>query len=126
MPPPTAPAVPIRVATVKIEASIPASALAGLVPPEPAPAGSPVLTLILDGAGPSWTVQATLSGKSVRRVNKTVAEHGPDAVKVILSGTLHPPTTPGKPFRLENAGVTAIIKTPKPVAAATETGEPRP
>jgi hypothetical protein len=90
----------------------PASLPADLVPPEPQPAGDPVLDLELEGG--SLVVRAKLNGKSVRRALKTIAEHGPDGVNVLVQGNLKPPPSPGEPFVLDAAGLAATPKTPRP------------
>ena len=64
----------IRVKGVKINTLIPAASLAGLVPPEPQPAGSPVIEIEIEGS--PLVIRATLNGKSVRRALKVIAEHG--------------------------------------------------
>jgi hypothetical protein len=95
----------------------PASLPADLVPPEPQPAGDPVLDLELEGG--SLVVRAKLNGKSVRKVLKTIAEHGVDGVNVLVQGNLKPPAAPGGPFVLDSAGLVATPKTPKPDGGGT-------
>jgi hypothetical protein len=82
-----------------------------LVPPEPAPAGDAVIDLALEGS--PLVVSAKLNGKSVRRALKAIAEHGPAGVNVILQGNIRPGPTPGAPYVLEGAGLSAMIKAPK-------------
>jgi hypothetical protein len=84
---------------------------ADLVPPEPQPAGNPVIELALEGS--SLVVQASLNGKSVRRALKVIAEHGPEHVNVVLQGMLKPAATPGGPFILDAAGLAATPKIAK-------------
>jgi hypothetical protein len=102
----------IPVKGLKINTLLPPAALpADLVPPEPQPAGNPVITLALEGS--PLLVQASLNGKSVRRALKVIAEHGPDNVNVVLQGNLKPATTPGGPFLLDGAGLAATPKIAK-------------
>jgi hypothetical protein len=111
------PHVTIPVRGLKIQTLLPPAALpADFVPPEPHPAGNPVIELQLDGT--LLCVLAVLNGKSVRRALKTIAEHGADGVNVVLQGTIKPPAAPGGPYVLDGAGLTA---TPK--AKATPAGE---
>ena len=44
---------------------------------------------------------------------KTIAEHGPENVNVVLQGNLKPATTPGGPFLLDGAGLAATPKIAK-------------
>jgi hypothetical protein len=75
----------IRVKGVKINTLLPPAALpADLVPPEPQPAGI-----------------------------KTIAEHGPDNVNVLLQGNLRPEAAAGGPYELDAAGLNVTPKTPK-------------
>ena len=68
---------------LKINTLLPPAALpTDLVPPEPQPAGNPVVELQLEGS--PLVVQADLNGKSVRRALKVIAEHGPENVNVVL------------------------------------------
>jgi hypothetical protein len=98
---------------MKLNSLIPPAALpADLVPPEPQPAGDPVLDLELEGG--SLTVQAKLNGKSVRKALKQIAEHGPDGVTVIIQGNIRPQPAPGQPFLLDSAGLSVTPKTPRP------------
>jgi hypothetical protein len=61
-------------------------------------------------------VRATLNGKSVRKVLKLIAEHGPDGVNVVLQGILKPPARAGDTCTLECPGLSATVKTPPPGA----------
>jgi hypothetical protein len=61
---------------------------ADLVPPEPAPAGSPTLTLQLEGTPLLLTVQ--LNGKTCRKALKQLAECGVDNASALIQGTLVP------------------------------------
>jgi hypothetical protein len=83
-----------------------------LVPPEPEPAGSPVLDVALEGG--ALVARARLNGKSVRKALKVVAEHGTENVVLVLQGALKPPAAPGEPYHLEGAGLTATVKAPRP------------
>jgi hypothetical protein len=56
---------------------------------------------------------------------KQVAEHGPAGMAVALQGVLRPPTSPGTPFILADAGFQAAVKTPRP-APAEPAREPGP
>jgi hypothetical protein len=102
----------IRVKGLKINTLLPPAELpADLVPPEPQPAGNPVIDLALEGS--PLVVRGSLNGKSVRRALKAIAEHGPAEVNVVLQGTLTPAPTPGAPFVLEGAGLTVTPKAAK-------------
>jgi hypothetical protein len=101
----------VRVKGVKINTLIPPASLVGLVPPEPQPAGNPVIDIEIEGS--TIVLQATLNGKSVRRACKVIAEHGPDGVNALLQGNLKPPNAPGGPFLLDAAGLAVTPKTPK-------------
>ena len=104
--------VTIPVKGLKINTLVPPASLPGdLVPPEPQPAGNPVINLALEGS--SLVVRASLNGKSVRRALKVIAEHGPENVNVVLQGTLKPAATPGGPFLLDGAGLAATPKVAK-------------
>jgi hypothetical protein len=92
----------------------PAALPADLVPPEPQPAGNPVIDLQLEGS--PLVVRASLNGKFVRRALKVIAEHGPENVNVVLQGTLKPAAAAGDPFVLEGAG---LVATPKVAKAET-------
>lgn len=102
----------IRLKGVKINTLLPPASLpADLVPPEPAPAGTPEIDLEIEGT--PLVLRAALNGKSVRRALKTIAEHGPDNVNVLLQGNLKPGTA-GGPYLLEAAGLAVTPKVPKP------------
>ena len=103
----------IRVKGVKNNTLLPPAALpTDVVPPEPLPAGNPVVERALESAGRPLVVRASLNGKAVRRALKAIAEQGPKNVNVVLQGTLKP-AAPGEPFLLEGAGLAVIIKSPK-------------
>jgi len=72
------------------------------------PAGEPTLELILEGS--NLVVLVKLNGKNFRKLIKSIAEHGPDAVSIVLQGTLRPSTGQGRPFTLEGAGFQANLK----------------
>jgi hypothetical protein len=52
----------IRVKGIKINTLVPPASLVGLVPPEPQPAGNPVIDVELEGS--PIVLRATLNGKS--------------------------------------------------------------
>ena len=105
----------IKLKGVKVNTLLPPAALpADLVPPEPQPAGNPVIELEIEGT--PLIMRAVLNGKSVRRALKTIAEHGPDNVNVLLQGNLRPPAAPGGPYELDAAGLNVTPKTAKPEA----------
>src|SRR3954451_17828151 len=107
----------IKVNTFKVVVPIdPAAIPPDLVPPEPRPAGNPILELVLEG-GTAVTVRAQLSGKSARRALKQVAEADPATIACAIQGSLKPPTKPGEPFLLGDAGLQVFVKAPKPGAA---------
>ncbi len=110
----------IRLKGVKINTLIPAASLVGLVPPEPQPAGNPVIDLEIEGS--PLVIRATLNGKSVRRALKVVAEHGADGVNALLQGNLKPAATAGEPYILDTAG---LLVTPK-VAKSEAPGPSEP
>jgi hypothetical protein len=115
----------IPVKGLKINTFLPPALLpADLVPPEPQPAGNPVIELQLEGS--TLVVRASLNGKSVRRALKVIAEHGAEHVNVVLQGNLKSPATPGGPFLLEGAGLAATPKVAKPPqpAGPEEGGQP--
>jgi hypothetical protein len=104
----------IRLKGVKINTLIPAASLVGLVPPEPQPAGSPVIDLEIEGS--PLVIRATLNGKSVRRALKAIAEHGAEGVNALLQGNLKPGATEGGPYILDTAGLAVTPKVAKPEA----------
>jgi hypothetical protein len=105
----------IKLKGVKVNTLLPPAALpADLVPPEPQPAGNPVIELEIEGT--PLVLRVVLNGKSVRRALKTIAEHGPENVNVLLQGNLRPPAAPGGPYELDAAGLNVTPKTPKPEA----------
>ncbi len=98
---------------LKIASLIPAEAIPGdLVPPEPQPAGRAIFEVALEGSG--LVLRVECNGKAVRKALKAIAEHGPDGVNLLLQGTIKPPAQPGDPLRLEDAGLSAMPKAPKP------------
>jgi hypothetical protein len=101
----------IRLKGVKINTLIPAASLEGLVPPEPQPAGTPVLDIEIEGS--PLVIRATLNGKSVRRALKVIAEHGADGVNALLQGNLKPAATEGGPYILDTAGLAVTPKVAK-------------
>ncbi len=102
----------IKLKGVKINTLLPpAELLADLVPPEPLPAGNPVVELEIEGT--PLVMRAVLNGKSVRRAIKTIAEHGPGNVNVLLQGNLRPAAAAGGPYELDAAGLNVTPKAPK-------------
>lgn len=111
--------IPVR--GIKVSTLIPPASLlaAGLVPPEPQPAGNPVICLELEGG--SLSVRVVLNGKSVRKAIKAIAEHGTDGVNVVLQGNLRPSDAGGWYFELDAAGLAVtpkVAREPKGEAAA--------
>jgi hypothetical protein len=105
----------IKLKGVKVNTLLPPAALpADLVPPEPQPAGSPVVELEIEGT--PLVLRAVLNGKSVRRAIKTIAEHGPANVNVLLQGNLRPAAEPGGPYELDAPGLAVTPKAAKPEA----------
>jgi Domain of unknown function (DUF4326) len=103
----------IHVRGLKIASLIPADAIpADLVPPEPQPAGRAIFEVALEGSG--LVLRVECNGKAVRKALKAIAEHGADGVNLLLQGTIKPPAQPGGPLRLEDAGLSAMPKAPKP------------
>ena len=82
-----------------------------LVPME-GPAGEPIIELVLEGS--TLTALAKVNGKNYRKMLKTIAENGSDAVAVVLQGVLRPPADQGGPYLLEGAGFQVNLKTPRP------------
>ena len=114
----------IRLKGVKINTLIPAASLVGLVPPEPQPAGSPVIDLEIEGS--PLVIRATLNGKSVRRALKMIAEHGSEGVNALLQGNLKASATEGGPYILDTAGLAVTPKVAKAEAAGTSEPAGRP
>jgi hypothetical protein len=94
----------------------PAALPADLVPPEPQPAGTPVIVLALEGS--PLQVRASLNGKSVRRALKTIAEYGAENCNVVLQGNLKVSPQAGGGYILDAAGLTATPKVAKPAEPA--------
>jgi hypothetical protein len=88
--------------------------VAPLKPPEPQPAGSPVIDLEIEGS--PLVIRATLNGKSVRRALKVVADHGAEGVNALLQGNLKPAPSEGGPWILDTAGLAVTPKVAKPEA----------
>jgi hypothetical protein len=102
----------IKVPGLKVAVPLPADALPRDLVPMEGPAGEPVIELVLEGS--TLTVLAKLNGKNYRKMLKTHAENGSDAVAVVLQGVLRPPADQSGPFVLEGAGFQVNIKTPRP------------
>jgi hypothetical protein len=101
----------IKLKGVKINTLLPPAELADLVPPEPQPAGNPVVELEIEGT--PLIMRAVLNGKSVRRALKVIAEHGPGNVNVLLQGNLRPSSAAGGAYELDAAGLNVTPKAPK-------------
>ncbi len=103
----------IKLKGVKLNTLLPPASLpTDLVPPEPQPAGNPVIELEIEGT--PLVIRATLNGKSVRRALKTIAELGVDNVNVLLQGNLKGAARAvGDPYELDSAGLAVTAKTPK-------------
>jgi hypothetical protein len=105
----------IKLRGVKVNTLLPpASIPPDLVPPEPQPAGNPVIEVEIEGS--PLVLRAALNGRSVRKVLKAIAEHGADKVVVLLQGNLKANPTPGAPYPIDAAGLIASPRTPKPEA----------
>jgi hypothetical protein len=116
---PIKPRVSIPVKGLKVQTLLsPAALPPDFVPPEPQPAGNPILELKLEGS--PLRVWAILNGKSVRRALKVIAEHGSDNVNVLLQGNLKAPPAPDAPYPLDCPGLTATVK------ATPAAGNPTP
>ena len=105
----------IRVKGVKINTLIPAASLVGLVPPEPQPAGTPVIDIEIEGS--PLVIRATLNGKSVRRALKVIADHGAEESTRCCRAISSRRPRGGGPFILDTAGLTVTPKVAKPEAA---------
>ena len=107
--------IPIAVRKIKISVPVKPGDLPGI--PMEGPIGDLTLRLTLEGAG--FAVPARISGKSYRRVLRTVAEKGAENVTVIFQGELVAPPD-GGPARLDSAGFQVIVKAsarPRPTAS---------
>jgi hypothetical protein len=102
----------LRVPGLKVAVPLPADALPRDLVPMEGPAGEPVIELVLEGS--NLTAIARCNGKNYRKMLKTIAEQGADAVAVVLQGVLRPPADQGGPYLLEGAGFQVNIKTPRP------------
>lgn len=98
----------IQVKGVKINTLIPPACLVGMVPPEPEPAGNPVLDIELEGS--VVVLRAVLNGKSVRKACKAIAKHGVDGVNVCLQANLKAGTAIAAPMILDSAGLSVTPK----------------
>jgi hypothetical protein len=106
----------IRVKGLKVAVPLQADAIPRDIVPMDGPAGEPVIELAVEGS--DLVVRARLNGKNYRKMLKTIDEHGPDNVAVVLQGLLRPDGGGG--YMLEGAGFQVNVKTPK--AAAPEAG----
>jgi hypothetical protein len=105
----------IQIRGLKVTAVVNPADLIGLVPPEPAPPGEPVLDLLIEGT--NLVVRAQLSGRGARRAIKAIdAAGGAENVVAICQGSLRGPATPGGPLTLDGAGLNVQPRTPKPAA----------
>jgi hypothetical protein len=102
----------LRVPGLKVVVPLPADAIPRDLVPMEGPAGEPIIELVLEGS--TLTALAQLNGKNYRKMLKTIAEQGADAVAVVLQGVLRPPADQGGPYLLEGAGFQVNIKTPRP------------
>jgi hypothetical protein len=102
----------IKVPGLKVAVPLPADALPKDLVPMEGPAGEPTLELVLEGS--NLTAIARCNGKNYRKLLKTIAENGSDAVAVVLQGTLRPPADQGGLYLLEGAGFQVNLKTPRP------------
>jgi hypothetical protein len=102
----------IRVPGLKVAVPLPADALPRDLVPMEGPAGEPIIELVLEGS--TLTAIARCNGKNYRKMLKTIAENGSDAVAVILQGTLRPPADQGGSYLLEGAGFQVNLKSPRP------------
>src|SRR5262249_9905448 len=106
--------VTVRLKGLKVTTLIPPDTISEGIAAGP---GDPVIRGAIDGS--DLTVWATINPKTYRKLLRTIAEHGPDNVNVLLQGNLKPGEIPGKPWVLDCAGLTASPKTPKPEASAS-------
>jgi hypothetical protein len=102
----------IKVSGLKVAVPLPINALPRDLVPMEGPAGEPVIELVL--AGSTLTAIARCNGKNYRKMLKTIAENGSEAVAVVLQGTLRPPAGWGGPYLLEGAGFQVNLKTSRP------------
>src|SRR3954471_13784843 len=108
----------IRVNGLKVAVSLRAAEVPRDLVPMEGPAGEPVIELAREGS--SLAVRAKFNGKNYRRMLRTIDEHGPDNVAVVLQGLLRP--AEGGGYMLEGAGFQVNVKTPSP-ATTPEAGE---
>jgi hypothetical protein len=101
----------LRVPGLKVAVPLPADALPQDLVPMEGPAGEPTIELVLEGS--PLTALAQLNGKNYRKMLKTIAENGSDAVAVVLQGVLRPPAAQGGAYLLEGAGFQVNLKTPR-------------
>jgi hypothetical protein len=64
--------------------------------------------------GPGLVAHARLNARSCREAVQTITRSGAAHCVVSLSGTLKPPANMGPPWTIENAGIQAFTKAPKP------------
>jgi hypothetical protein len=107
----------IRVKGLKVAVPLRAADVPRDIVPMEGPAGEPVIDLAVEGS--DLVVRARFNGKNYRPMLKTIDEHGPGNVAVVLQGLLRP--AEGGGFSLEGAGFQVNVKTPKP-ATTPEAG----
>jgi hypothetical protein len=108
----------IRVPGLKVAVPLPADALPRDLVPMEGPAGDPTIELVLEGS--NLTAIARCNGKNYRKMLKTIAEQGADAVAVVLQGVLRPLVDQGGTYLLEGAGFQVNLKTPRPAGQAPQ------
>lgn len=101
----------IKVPSLKLTLPLRPNQLPADLVPMDGPPGEPILELVLEGS--PLTIVAKINGKNYRKMTKTVAEHGVEAVAIILQGNLKPGIKSGS-LALDSAGFSVQIKTPKP------------
>src|SRR3954469_16023565 len=110
----------IRVKGLKVAVPLQADAVPRDLVPMDGPAGEPVIDLAVEGS--DLVVRARFNGKNYRKMLKTIDEHGPDNVAVVLQGLLRPDQAG---YMLEGAGFQVNVKAPKP-ATTPEPAEGQP
>ena len=89
----------------KVSIVLDARAFVGVVVPN----GAPRFSILVAVAGKTLKAKLDLNAKSARKCCATIAEHGPEGVSVLLQGKLVGDV-------IEEAGIAAAPKTPKPGA----------
>jgi hypothetical protein len=102
----------VQVKGLKVSTLLPPALItANLVGAEGQPAGSVDISLEIEGI--PQPVRAAVNGRSVRKAIRTIAEHGPEGVVVLLQGNLKA-GQPGGPYVLDTAGLTCTPKVQAP------------